>query len=113
MHSSRTLGELTVFALQDAEGPHFASRAEAFPSASAHQWAAADGFDPAARTPDGRWWLRFRSFAIRHAAGPVTLVDAGVGPAGAPAGSWAPVPGRLPGELAAAGIAPDDVTMIV
>jgi glyoxylase-like metal-dependent hydrolase (beta-lactamase superfamily II) len=113
VHSSRVLGDLTVIALLDAEGPHFDTREEAFPAATARHWAAADGFDPAARAADGRWWLRFRSFAIRHGEGPVTLVDAGIGPAGAPAGSWAPVPGELPGELEAAGITPDDVTMIV
>jgi glyoxylase-like metal-dependent hydrolase (beta-lactamase superfamily II) len=113
MPSSRELGDLTVIALQDAEGPHFDTRKQAFPSATAVQWAAADGFDPGARTTDGRWWLWFRSFAIRYGDGPVTLVDAGVGPAGAPAASWAPVPGQLPAELAAAGIAADDVTAIV
>ena len=113
MAESRTLGPLTVLALQDAEGPFFSSREEAFPDATAAQWAAADAFDPAARTADGGWWLRFRSFAIRYADGPVTLVDAGIGPADAPAKSWAPVPGRLPDELAAAGIEPGDVTTIV
>lgn len=113
MADSRTLGSLTVIALQDAEGPFFSSREEAFPDASAAQWAAADAFDPAARVADGGWWLRFRSFAIRYADGPVTLVDAGIGPADAPAKSWAPVPGRLPDELAAAGIEPREVTAIV
>jgi glyoxylase-like metal-dependent hydrolase (beta-lactamase superfamily II) len=113
MQSSRALGELTVTALQDAEGPFVEPREAAFPSATAAHWAAADAFDPAARAADGRWWLRFRAFAIRYGEGPVTLVDAGIGPVGAPAGSWAPVPGHLPDELAAAGIAPDDVTAIV
>src|SRR5918998_2470050 len=111
--TTRTIGPLTVTALQDAEGPFFEPREAAFPDASAAQWAAADGFDPAARTADGRWWLRFRSFAIRYADGPVTLVDAGIGPATAPARSWAPVPGRLPAALTEAGIAPDEVTAIV
>jgi glyoxylase-like metal-dependent hydrolase (beta-lactamase superfamily II) len=113
MAESRTLGPLTVLALQDAEGPFFSPRGEAFPDATAAQWAAADAFDPAARVADDGWWLRFRSFAVRYADGPVTLVDAGIGPADAPARSWAPVPGRLPGELAAAGIEPRDVTAIV
>ena len=113
MAGSRTLGALTILALQDAEGPFFDTREAAFPDATAAQWAAADAFDPAARTADGGWWLRFRSFAIRYADGPVTLVDAGIGPADAPARSWAPVPGRLPDELAAAGIKPRDVTAIV
>ena len=36
-------------------------------------------------TADGRWWLPFRSFAIRAGDGPVTLVDAGIGPADSPA----------------------------
>jgi glyoxylase-like metal-dependent hydrolase (beta-lactamase superfamily II) len=44
---------------------------------------------------------------------PVTLVDAGIGPAGSLAADWAPVPGHLPDELAAAGIDPADVTAIV
>jgi glyoxylase-like metal-dependent hydrolase (beta-lactamase superfamily II) len=113
VHSTRTLGDLTVIALQDAEGPFFEPREQAFPSATAHHWAAADAFDPAARTADGRWWLRFRSFAIRYGEGPVTLVDAGIGSADAPARAWAPVPGRLPDALAEAGIAADDVTAIV
>jgi glyoxylase-like metal-dependent hydrolase (beta-lactamase superfamily II) len=107
------LGELTVTALQDAEGPFFEPREGAFPSATARHWAAADAFDPASRTADGRWWLRFRTFAIRYGHGPVTLVDAGIGPVGAPAESWAPVPGHLPAELEAAGIAPGEVTAIV
>jgi glyoxylase-like metal-dependent hydrolase (beta-lactamase superfamily II) len=111
--SSRVLGDLTVIALQDAEGPFFEPRATAFPAATARHWAAADAFDPAARSADGGWWLRFRAFAIRYADGPVTLVDAGIGPAGAPAGSWAPVPGELPEQLEAAGIAAADVTTIV
>ncbi|MBF9134932.1 MBL fold metallo-hydrolase [Plantactinospora sp. S1510] len=45
--------------------------------------------------------------------GRVILVDTGVGPADAPAKSWAPVPGRLPAELAAAGISPDQVDTVV
>ncbi|WP_406072767.1 hypothetical protein [Micromonospora sp. NBC_01638] len=41
------------------------------------------------------------------------LVDAGIGPADAPAASWAPVPGRMPAELAAASIDPADVDTVV
>ncbi|HEX5090438.1 MAG TPA: MBL fold metallo-hydrolase [Nocardioides sp.] len=109
----RTVGGFEVIALEDAAGPFMTSREEAFPDATAAQWADADAFDPAARTAAGEWWLRFRSFAVRRGDGPVTLVDAGVGPVGAPASDWAPVPGRLPDELAAAGIRPADVTAIV
>lgn len=107
------MGPFTVTALVDAAGPAFLSRAEAFGDATPAQWAAADALDPPAVTGDGRWWLPFRSFAIRHHDGPVTLVDAGVGPEGSLAASYAPVPGRLPTELMAAGIDPSEVTAIV
>lgn len=111
MPISRAFGPFTVVALEDGQGPHM-TRAEAFPSATAEQWAAADAVDPAALR-DGDWWLSFRSFAVRRGDGPVTLVDAGFGPAGALASDWTPVPGHLPEELAAAGIAPGDVEAIV
>jgi glyoxylase-like metal-dependent hydrolase (beta-lactamase superfamily II) len=113
MPFTHTVGQLTITALQDAEGPFFLPRAEAFPAATAEQWAAADAFDPAARSSGGEWWLRFRSYAIRSGDGPVTLVDAGIGPAGSLAADWAPVPGHLPDELTAAGIDPADVSAIV
>ncbi|WP_410811899.1 MBL fold metallo-hydrolase [Micromonospora sp. 067-2] len=100
-------------ALTDGEGAFFQPRTEAFPHATAAQWREADRRDPAGVTGDGQWWLPFRSFAIRAGDGPVTLVDAGIGPADSPAASWAPVPGRLPDELAAAGIDPADVDTVV
>lgn len=106
-------GKLTIVALEDAAGPFFLPRSEAFPGATPEQWAAADAADPGAVTSSGEWRLRFRSYAIRFAEGPVTLVDAGIGPAGSMAADWAPVPGHLPDELAAAGIAPAEVTAIV
>ncbi|MER7331380.1 MULTISPECIES: MBL fold metallo-hydrolase [unclassified Micromonospora] len=113
MPPRRILGSITVTALTDGEGPFFQPRAEAFPDATPEHWRAADRRDPGTVTADGRWWLPFRGFAIRAGDGPVTLVDAGIGPAGSPASSWAPVPGRLPAELAAAGIDPADVRTVV
>jgi glyoxylase-like metal-dependent hydrolase (beta-lactamase superfamily II) len=114
MSAVRGVGPLTVVALQDAEGAHFDRREDALPGATPGQWAAADALDPGARASDGRWWLRFRSFAIRYGdSGPVTLVDAGIGPAHSLAADWAPVPGRLPEELAAVGIDAGDIAAIV
>ncbi|NML51747.1 MBL fold metallo-hydrolase [Streptomyces sp. R302] len=112
MPLSIQVGPYTVIALTDGAGPFFSPRAEAFPDATAEQWSAADRFDPGALDADGRWWLQFRAFAIRSERG-VTLVDAGIGPADSPAASWAPVPGALPAELAAAGIEPDEVESVV
>lgn len=104
---------VTLVALEDAEGPFFQPREQAFPDATAAHWRAADAADPASVGEQGQWWLRFRCFAIRLPSGRVALVDAGVGPVGAPAAAWAPVPGRLPEELAKAGIAPEDVDTVI
>ncbi|MQM27563.1 MBL fold metallo-hydrolase [Glycomyces albidus] len=109
---SLRLGAHTVIALTDGRGPFFSPRTDAFPDATPEQWAAADAFDPGSVDADGRWMLQFRAFAIRSDRG-VTLVDAGIGPADSPAASWAPVPGRLPEELAAAGIDPAEVSNVV
>jgi glyoxylase-like metal-dependent hydrolase (beta-lactamase superfamily II) len=112
MPISRRFGAITVTALDDATGPFFQPRTEAFPQATAHHWRDADALDPGS-VHDGEWLLRFRCFALRLSDGRVILADAGIGPAGAPARSWAPVPGRLPDELAAAGIDPADVDTVV
>ncbi|HEY6596490.1 MAG TPA: MBL fold metallo-hydrolase [Asanoa sp.] len=109
----RTIGTATVIALDDGQGGFFEPRARAFPTATADQWRAADARDPAAVSEDGEWLLRFRCFAVRLDAGPTVVVDAGIGPADAPAGSWAPTPGRLPDSLDEAGIAPDEVDAVV
>ncbi|NUT09979.1 MAG: MBL fold metallo-hydrolase [Nonomuraea sp.] len=106
------IGSAEIIALADAEGPFFAPRAEAFPEATAAHWAEADRYDPGAVDAEGRWWLQFRAYAIRNDNG-LTLVDAGIGPADSPASSWAPVPGRLPESLAAAGIDPAEVDTVV
>ncbi|WP_371602767.1 MBL fold metallo-hydrolase [Streptomyces sp. NBC_01220] len=106
------IGATEIIALPDGEGPFFSPRAEAFPEASAAQWAEADRYDPGAVDAEGRWRLRFRAYAIRGDNG-VTVVDAGIGPADSPAASWAPVPGVLPESLAAAGIDPADVDTVV
>jgi glyoxylase-like metal-dependent hydrolase (beta-lactamase superfamily II) len=112
MAAIRRVGPIEVIALEDGIGPFFQHREAAFPDATPEQWRRADAFDPDTVTADGGWLLRFRCFAVR-VAGRLVVVDTGIGPADAPAASWAPVPGRLPEELAAAGIAPGDVDTVV
>ncbi|MFJ3514211.1 MULTISPECIES: MBL fold metallo-hydrolase [unclassified Streptomyces] len=102
-----------VVALLDATGIFFEPARTAFPGADAAAWARAAQLDPGARGPDGAWVLDFRCFAIARPGGRWVLVDAGVGPSRSPAAAWAPVPGRLPDALAAAGIAPADVEAVV
>jgi len=112
MRPTVTLGDIEIIMLEDGSGPFFSSREAVFDATPA-QFAEADAFDPGARTADGEWLLRFRCFAIRRPNGRVILVDAGIGPIDSPAASWAPVPGRLPAELADAGIDRDDVETVV
>jgi glyoxylase-like metal-dependent hydrolase (beta-lactamase superfamily II) len=109
----REFGGVRVHALCDGVGPHFQPRVDCFPAATPEQWAAADRLDPAAAGPDGTWLLHFHCYAIRWDDGRTVLVDAGIGPADAPAATWAPVPGRLPEQLARAGIEPDEVDLVV
>jgi glyoxylase-like metal-dependent hydrolase (beta-lactamase superfamily II) len=109
--STRAVGGFEVVAVRDGRGP-FVTWESGFPSATPRDWALARAADPAAFGDDGRWLLEFRAFAIRSGTR-VTLVDAGIGPVGAPAQGWAPVPGELPSALAAAGIAPSDVDTVV
>lgn len=112
MRSTRRIGSATLVALTDAEGPFFQPRADAFPAATDEHWRRADRLDPAA-VRDGGWWLRFRCFLIRLDSGRTILVDAGIGGVDAPARTWAPVPGSLPAELSAAGVAPGNVDTVI
>jgi glyoxylase-like metal-dependent hydrolase (beta-lactamase superfamily II) len=108
-------GRLEVVALLDASGPFTltSDRESAFPDATSDDWDAARRLDPGAFGPGGAWILDFRCYAIRRPGGRVTLVDTGVGPADAPASTWAPVPGRLPEALVDAGIGTSDVDTVV
>ncbi|MBT2225929.1 MBL fold metallo-hydrolase [Nonomuraea sp. NEAU-A123] len=68
---------------------------------------------PGGGLADGPWILHFHCYLLRDLAGRVTLVDTGIGGADSPASSWAPVPGTLPGELAAAGVDPAEIGTVI
>jgi glyoxylase-like metal-dependent hydrolase (beta-lactamase superfamily II) len=111
---SERAGRYEVMALLDASGPFtLATVEETFPNAGPEDWQRAERVDPGAFGDDGLWRLDFRCFAIRRPGGRFVLVDAGVGPRESPAAPWAPVPGRLPELLAAAGIDRADVDTVV
>jgi glyoxylase-like metal-dependent hydrolase (beta-lactamase superfamily II) len=112
MPTSHRAGTATIVALHDGTGPFFRPRQDAFPAATPALWRSADTRDPGA-VQDGGWLLRYRCFALRFDDGRTILVDVGIGPAGAPASTWAPTPGRLPEELTAAGIPPAEVDTVV
>ncbi|MFG1708771.1 MBL fold metallo-hydrolase [Nonomuraea sp. M3C6] len=62
---------------------------------------------------DEPWVLHFHCYLLRDAAGRLTLVDTGIGGEDSPASSWAPVPGTLTGELAAAGVTPAEIGTVI
>ncbi|MFI5529887.1 MBL fold metallo-hydrolase [Kitasatospora sp. NPDC051853] len=59
------------------------------------------------------WTLHFHSYLLRTPGGRTVLVDTCLGGEDSPAASWAPVPGRLAAELAAAGTRPEEVDTVV
>lgn len=109
----RHLGRYRVVALLDAHGTFPDKASVAFPDATPEAWQRARRLDPAAFGNDDAWELDFRCYVIQGPGDRITLVDTGIGPAGSPASDWAPVPGRLPHALTAAGIGPYDVDTIV
>ncbi|MFI6333303.1 MBL fold metallo-hydrolase, partial [Micromonospora chersina] len=111
MSINRNFGGVTVLALEDGAGPFFEPREVAFPEADQRLWVEADRLDPTS-VRDGSWQLRFRCFALRFDDGRTIMVDTGIGPASAPS-TWAPLPGRLPDEFAAAGIDRREVDTVV
>lgn len=101
-HQPRIIAGVEVTPLCDAVGPMGETirrpLAEMFPGAALRE-------EP--------WILHFHCYLLRDPAGRLTLVDTGIGPADSPASSWAPVPGTLTAELAAAGVAPADVDTVI
>ena len=112
--TTRNVGKLSVTSLLDAAGPfELATPEEAFPDATEADWAAARDIDPDAFGADGGWHLNFQCFLIEGPGSRLTLVDTGIGPAGSPASSWAPVPGRLLDALREVGVSAHDIDLVV
>ncbi len=85
--------------------------AEGFPGAAPEIWTEARDRYPEVFEQD-RWRLHVRATLLRS-MGHTVLVDTGVGPESAPAFAWSTIRGRLPVELAAAGVEPGDVETVV
>jgi glyoxylase-like metal-dependent hydrolase (beta-lactamase superfamily II) len=111
------VGGVEVIPICDAVGPMGEAIArpndEMFGGATDGDWAWARAAHPGAFGPRGEWVLRFHCFLLRDGSGNTALVDAGIGPSDSPAATWAPVPGRLLGELAAAGVDRHDVGTVI
>ncbi|OPG12717.1 Zn-dependent hydrolase [Microbispora sp. GKU 823] len=100
-HEPRIVAGVEIIPLCDAVGPMKEPVRKPLP----------EMFAGAVFEPGEEWVLHFHCYLLR-AAGRTVLVDTGIGGAGSPA-TWAPLPGRLGGELTAAGAAPADVDVVV
>ena len=62
-----TVGDATVTALLDSEGPFFLPLSEAFPSVDPNILERAELLDPDPRPSPDRWWLAFRVYVVQAA----------------------------------------------
>jgi glyoxylase-like metal-dependent hydrolase (beta-lactamase superfamily II) len=109
---SLTVGTVQVTAHCDVTGDFPAPLADAFPQVPAAAWGPWRSRHPAAFGGPDRWRLRDWCFVVRS-RDLVVLVDTGVGGPGVPGAGWIGTPGRLPDELADAGIEPDEIDLVV
>ena len=109
---SLTVGTVQVTAVCDVTGDFPVPLDQAFPGVEAAAWAPWRRRHPDAFSGHDRWRLRDWCFVVR-ARERVVLVDTGVGGEGVPGATWIGTPGRLPEELAAAGVEPDEIDLVV
>jgi len=107
-----TVGTVQVTAVCDVTGDFPEPLERAFPRVEAAAWAPWRRRHPGAFSGTDHWRLRDWCFVVR-ARDRVVLVDTGVGGPGVPGASWIGTPGRLPEELAAAGVEPDEIDLVV
>src|SRR6266545_3321472 len=107
-HEAKMVAGIEVIPLCDAVGPMGPSirrpLQEIFPNAGPADWA---GLNTA------EWILHFHCYLLRDHSGRTVLVDTGIGGVDSPAASWAPVPGMLAAELAAVGVSPNDIDVVI
>jgi glyoxylase-like metal-dependent hydrolase (beta-lactamase superfamily II) len=107
-HPSKVFAGVEVIPLCDAVGPMGPALRrpldETFLGATADDWAQVDTTE---------WVLHFHCYLLRDTTGRTVLVDTGIGGEDGPAAGWAPVPGALLAEVAAAGSSPEDVDVVV
>ena len=107
-----TLGAVQVTAVCDVVADFPAPLERAFPGVEGSAWDPYRRRYPGAFSGPDRWRLHDWCFVVR-ASDRVVLVDTGVGGPGTPGAAWIGTPGRLPRELAAAGVDPDEVDLVV
>jgi glyoxylase-like metal-dependent hydrolase (beta-lactamase superfamily II) len=111
-HETLTLGAFEVTALCDAAVRFPQPLTEAFPDVPADEWPGVRARYPDAADGEDGWLFHVHTYLVRSGSLTV-LVDAGLGPAWTIASAWVGVEGRLPQELAAAGVSPDGIDVVV
>ncbi len=110
-HGSAHVGGIEIVALCDGVLESDPIE-ESFLGATAATWDDVRTRYPDTVTASGNWRLHVHCFVLRS-AGRTILVDTGFGPVTAPAFAWAKQPGRLPVELAEAGIEAGEIDTVI
>jgi glyoxylase-like metal-dependent hydrolase (beta-lactamase superfamily II) len=111
-HGSKHVGEVEIIALCDGVLELSEPIEESFLGAPPGTWDDARTRHPNTFGASGGWRLHVHFYALRS-AGRTVLVDTGFGPVTAPAFAWTGQPGRLPAELAEAGIEAGEVDTVI
>lgn len=107
-----TIGNVEVLGLSDGRGNFPRSLDDLFPQVLAQDWEPYRQRYPAVFGGPNVWRLDFGCYLLRS-QGRTILVDAGIGPAGAPMATYMGTPGRLLDKLRIEGVRPEDVDAIV
>lgn len=110
-HATRNIGSTQVTVLCDAVVTGGDTPQGSFPNVAGSAWGPSLERFPDTRADDGQWQLHIHCHLVRT-ADKLILVDAGVGPASAPAFEWSGVAGRLLDDLADAGASPSDIEVV-
>jgi len=107
-----TVGTVEVLCLSDATVDYPWLLPELFPGVPDEAWEPFRSRYPAAFGGRQVWRSAYRCFLLRTPAATL-LLDTGMGPAGSPLAAVFGMGGRLQDELAAEGVAPEDVDVVV
>lgn len=111
-HGSLRVGRIEVVALCDAVVASSRPGAGSYPGVDEDVWREARARHPEVFAADGRWRFHVHCYVVRS-NGRTFLMDTGIGPASGLAFAWAGTGGSLPSELAAAGVDPLGVELVL
>jgi glyoxylase-like metal-dependent hydrolase (beta-lactamase superfamily II) len=111
-HQSVPVGAVQLIAVCDVVGDYPVALDLAFRGVERAAWEPYRRRFPEVFNGPDRWRLRDWCFVVR-ARDRVVLVDTGVGPAGTPGAEWIGTAGRLPQQLASAGVEPGEIDVVL